>query len=129
MIKQTEEALQSKCYVHVLDTRPDLVMFQVPNEAIAKTASFFLPYKVPSKVVSDVSKKAYSQFRNTGFLKGVSDAIIVAKDKVVFVEFKLPGEKQRPEQIRFQERVEKLGHEYVVIYSLEQFKNFVLRLK
>lgn len=125
MKKQTEEALQNRCYVYLLENRRDLIMFQVPNEAIAKTASMFLPYKVPQTIVSKVSANAYAQFRNTGFLKGVSDTIIIAPNKVLFVEFKLPGEKQRPEQVTFQNRVTSLGHKYIVIYSLEEFKEVI----
>ncbi|MNT85710.1 VRR-NUC domain protein [compost metagenome] len=64
--------------------------------------------------------------KNTGFLPGVSDTVIMGdKGKVYWVEFKLPNNNQQENQIEFEQRCKDLGHEYVVIKSLEQFKDYV----
>lgn len=125
MKKPTEEALQSKCYSYILENRRDLLMFQVPNEAVAKTASMFLKFGIPQSQITKISAQVYSLLRNMGFVKGVSDTILIGQGKVHFVEFKLPNEKQRQEQVRFEEKVKQLGHNYIVIYSLSDFKTFV----
>lgn len=69
-------------------------------------------------------------FRNTreasimkkeGTLAGFSDLIVVGKGRVLFVEMKTPQGRLSESQKRFKERVNSLGHEYVVCRSLEQF--------
>lgn len=63
--------------------------------------------------------------KRIGFLAGVSDNIILADGGRTFlVEFKLPENNQQPNQVEFQQRAESLGHTYVVIKSLDQFKEF-----
>lgn len=62
-----------------------------------------------------------------GVVKGASDCEFIDYDGVVwFLEFKLPGKKQEPEQVEFQEEVEKRGHKYRIIYSIEEFKQFII---
>lgn len=61
-----------------------------------------------------------------GVVKGVSDFELVGYGSVIFIEFKLPGEKQKPEQIDFMNKVRERGHIYIIVYSFEEAKNFVL---
>lgn len=65
------------------------------------------------------------QMISMGLLTGVSDLIMVLDGKVRFIEVKAPGEKQKPNQVRFQEKVEKLGHCYNVVFSLDDFKELL----
>lgn len=60
-----------------------------------------------------------------GVVKGISDFELILDHAVVFIELKLPGEVQKPEQITFQQKVTERGHLYVLIYSFEEFKNFI----
>jgi hypothetical protein len=62
------------------------------------------------------------KFKNTGVLPGVSDTIVVLPDKIVFVEFKTSTGKQSEAQLEFQKRVIDLGHEYILIRNLDEFK-------
>ena len=63
--------------------------------------------------------------KRIGFLAGVSDNIILADNGRTFlVEFKLPGNNQQQNQVEFQQRAESLGHTYIVIKSLDDFKEF-----
>ncbi len=61
-----------------------------------------------------------------GVVRGISDLEFIDDGKVWFIELKLPGEKQLPEQIEFQKKVEERGHNYIIIYSFEEFKYFIL---
>jgi hypothetical protein len=81
---------------------PQFVIFSVPNEG--------------RDVVEQMKKKA------TGMLKGVSDTIIVLKNKTIYCEFKDNKGKQKPDQIMFQIKVTELGHEYWLVRSLEEFQ-------
>lgn len=81
---------------------PSYIIFSVPNEG--------------RDVVEQIKKKA------TGMLKGASDTIIVLKGKTIYCEFKDAKGKQKPEQIKFEEKVVALGHEYWLVRSLEEFK-------
>ena len=84
---------------------PQLVIFSVPNES--------------SDLVETMKKKAI------GLLSGAADTIIVFQDSVVFCEFKDGKGRQSPKQKDFQEKVEKLGHEYWLIRDQETFEEKV----
>lgn len=99
MKKTTEEALQSEIILHWNKYHfNDGVIFAVANE--------------------------YSRYRKVpGVLRGVSDLILVLpQGRVLFIELKLPTNKQTPAQVLFQKRVTNLDHQYIVCYSLTQFK-------
>lgn len=62
-----------------------------------------------------------------GVVKGVSDFELVSFAAiVVFIEFKLPGEKQKLEQLDFEMKVSERGHIYRIFYSCAEAQNFVL---
>ena len=59
----------------------------------------------------------------TGLLAGVSDLIVILPNgKLIFVEIKTDTGKMSEKQIDFQQRVEALGFEYLLIRSLDEFK-------
>lgn len=63
------------------------------------------------------------KMRDTGTLSGVSDLIVIMPNgRLLFVEMKIEKGEQSKEQIDFEIRVKQLGYEYVLIYSLEEFK-------
>jgi hypothetical protein len=103
-----ESAIQQACYMWFNNTfclkhhEPRLLMFSVPNEGTSAKEQMY--------------KKA------VGMLPGVSDTIIIVPGKVVFCEFKDDKGRQGPKQIEFEERVKKLGYDYWIIRSLEDFK-------
>lgn len=64
-----------------------------------------------------------ARFKAIGVVKGPSDLIMVCPGGVtLYIEMKLPGERQMPEQKDFEARVKSLGHIYVICNSLKQFK-------
>ena len=50
--------------------------------------------------------------------RGMSDIVILATGgRTYFIEVKLPGEKQNPDQVSFQRNVERLGFTYDIAHS------------
>jgi len=84
---------------------PQNIIFSVPNEG--------------SNIVEQIKKKG------TGMMAGVSDLIMVIEGRVIFCEIKDDKGRQKPDQIAFEQKVTKLGHQYYLIRSLEEFKEMV----
>ena len=59
--------------------------------------------------------------KGEGVLAGFSDLIVIAKGNVLFVEVKTKDGKQSAFQIKFQSDVERLGFQYSICRSLEDF--------
>jgi hypothetical protein len=69
------------------------------------------------------NKKEASKLKSTGVVAGVSDLIIIEANRVLFVEVKTETGTQSPKQKDFQKKVEVLGYRYLLVRSLEDFKN------
>jgi len=63
-----------------------------------------------------------NRMKAMGVKTGVSDLIMVVNEKVIFVELKTDKGKQGPEQFKFENQVKELNQIYVVIRSLDEFK-------
>lgn len=87
---------------------PKCVVFSVPNEAIQKMAW-----------------KQINTFKAMGLKSGVSDVIVLMEGKVLFIEFKTEKGVQTPKQRDFQQGVEKLGFDYHICRSLEEFQKII----
>lgn len=72
---------------------------------------------------------AYKRLKASGNKAGVSDLIIVLKNKVIFVEMKTTKGTQSPAQKEFQKQVEELGHTYIVLHGWKECEEFVEKLK
>lgn len=66
-----------------------------------------------------------THLKATGLLPGASDLIVVHGPVVLWVEVKTPTGKQSEVQLEFQKRVVSLGYEYVIVRSLEDFKQLI----
>lgn len=114
----TEEKIQAECYQWFHNTYPQLrrTLFAVPNGG-----------KRPQEM--SASGKIFSREANrlkaTGTIPGPSDLIFVLPDRVVFIEMKTEEGRQTEEQIDFEKKVTALGHEYIIIRSVYDFKEFV----
>lgn len=74
------------------------------------------------------SKSEAKSLKKEGVLSGVSDLSLMVPNKEFygfFIEMKIGKNTQSETQIAFQERVEKEGYKYSVIYTLKDFKNVV----
>jgi len=70
------------------------------------------------------------KMKATGLLPGVSDLIVVLPTgKLLFIELKTETGIQSQAQKDFEERITKLGQEYYLIRSLEQFKALITQNK
>lgn len=132
MKKYTEENLQSDAAIWFNNNfclkqhNPRYVLFLVPNEIASLTGSVMKLNGVKSNIISKVVSMVTQRMKNTGFMGGVSDNIILAPNgKTYFIEFKLQNNYQQDNQKYFEKRVNDLGHVYKVVKSLEEFKEFV----
>lgn len=65
--------------------------------------------------------------KGEGALAGASDLMVIAKRAVLFVEVKKDKGKQQESQKVFQANVERLGHTYCIIHSLQEFQLTIQR--
>lgn len=106
----TEEQMQSECAIWFWNSFPDYrrMLFHVDNNS--------------QNSIVGARKKAL------GVCKGPSDFILVLREgRVVFIELKTEIGSQSTEQKDFESKVVERGHEYIVIRSVDKFKNFVTR--
>lgn len=133
MREESESYIQQQCLLY-LSTHHGLIkhepnrwmMFSIPNELAMGIRSALLELKLPQKYVDQAIALALKKARNTGFLPGVSDTIVVAPNGVtLYIEFKTPIGRQSDEQIEFERRVTMLGHKYYLCRSLLDFKSII----
>jgi len=85
--------------------KPRCVIFSVPNEG------------------KDAREQAYK--KALGMVSGVSDMIVVLKDKVLFIEVKTKIGKQSVNQKKFEKTITNLNLDYHIVRSLEEFKTLI----
>jgi len=102
--KHPEFDLQSGCVYWFRKNYRNSLIWSTPNEAAATRAA---------------------HFRKLGMLAGVSDTVIVMPNRVLFVEFKSEDGCQSREQKAFERKIRRLGFEYHVVRSEEQFKDII----
>ena len=101
--RHIEESIQVACVKWFRLQYPNLVIFAVPNGG---------------------SRNLYEakNMKESGTLAGVADLVIVGNNgRVLFVEMKAGKNKQEASQVIFQQKVENLGHKYIICRSKEQF--------
>ena len=101
--RHREAEIQEACVTWFKYAHPDCIIFAVPNGG--------------SRDVKEAKN-----MKREGILAGVADLIIVAKNRVLFVEMKTRKGRQQQSQKDFQEKVEKLGHKYVICRSTDEFR-------
>jgi len=62
-----------------------------------------------------------ARLKKQGVLAGVSDLVLVFPNRIIFVELKIGKNKQQATQKQFQSNVQMMGHEYYLIYSIDEF--------
>jgi hypothetical protein len=66
--------------------------------------------------------------RSLGLQKGRSDMTLFYAGKTYHIEFKTETGRQSPEQKKWQELVESHGFEYIIIRTLEEFKQLIINI-
>jgi hypothetical protein len=68
------------------------------------------------------------KLKKTGTMAGVSDLIIMAPNRIMFLELKTEKGIQSEVQKNFQNKVEALGFEYLLIRNLKQYEDLMQTL-
>ena len=69
-----------------------------------------------------------ARMKTLGVVSGVSDLVLLAPSAVYFIELKDQTGRQSDHQKAFQQQAESLHHHYLIIRSLEEFKDLVSTL-
>lgn len=80
------------------------------------------PYKTQKEKIIQLSEN-----KATGIVPGDSDLYWI-DFKMAYIELKLPGKTQSPEQIAYMHLVRSYGHDYYVIDTFADFKNLIVNL-
>ena len=103
-MKHQESSLQTQCVKWFRYQYPHLVIYAVPNGG--------------SRNVREAQR-----LKSEGVLAGVADlTILLPQGKSLYIEMKVKGNRQTPNQKEFQQKAEALGHKYYVCYSFEEFE-------
>ena len=106
-MKHQESSLQTQCVNWFRYQYPHLVIYAVPNGG--------------SRNVREAQR-----LKSEGVLAGVADlTILLPQGKSLYIEMKVKGNRQTPNQKEFQQKAEALGHKYYVCYSFEEFEKAV----
>ena len=106
-MKHQESSLQTQCVKWFRYQYPHLVIYSVPNGG--------------SRNVREAQR-----LKSEGVLAGVADlTILLPQGKSLYIEMKVKGNRQTPNQKEFQQKAEALGHKYYVCYSFEEFEKVV----
>lgn len=105
-----EEQLQAKCYQWFWNTYPEhrQMLFHVQQSAKNWIQG--------------------SRFKAIGVTSGVSDLVLILKNRIVFIELKVESGKQSPAQVTFQDKVETRGHQYSIVRTFEEFQFLIKKL-
>lgn len=106
-MKHQESTLQTSCVKWFRYQYPHLVIYAVPNGG--------------SRNVREAQR-----LKSEGVLAGVADlTILLPQGKSLYIEMKVKGNRQTPNQKEFQQKAEALAHKYYVCYSFEDFEKVV----
>lgn len=96
-----------------------IIIFENNNYSIKKESVIFAVPNGGSRNVLEAKL-----LKATGVMPGVSDLILILKNKVFFIELKAEKGVQSELQKTFESKVNNLGFEYLIFRSLEQYKSW-----
>ncbi|WP_372472595.1 VRR-NUC domain-containing protein [Capnocytophaga sp. ARDL2] len=102
-----ESKLQSACVRWFRYAFPNDLIFAIPNGGSR-------------------NKLEAVNLKNEGVLAGVADLQVISKNKTLFIEMKTEKGRQNPNQKIFEERVRKLGFDYFVCRSFDEFQKVIV---
>lgn len=107
----SELQLQSKSFTHLWNNYPELRgrVFTINNNS-------------ENRIKGSINKAL-------GVIAGVSDMVMLIRNTVIWIEWKVESGRQSKQQIEFQKLVESLGMEYHIVRTQEEFIDLVLRYK
>lgn len=105
-MKHLESKLQIACVKWFRLQYPNAIIFSIPNGGGRSTREAGI-------------------LKAEGVLAGVADLQVISKGKAFFIEMKTEKGRQNPNQKAFQEKVNKLGFDYFICRSFDEFQNIV----
>jgi hypothetical protein len=107
----SELQLQSQSFTHLWNNYPELRgrVFTINNNS-------------ENRIKGSINKAL-------GVIAGVSDMVMLIRQSVIWIEWKVESGRQSKQQIEFQKLVESLGMEYHIVRTQEEFIDLVLRYK
>lgn len=96
-----------------------IIIFERNNYSIKQESLIFA---VPNGGTRNILEAKL--LKATGVMPGVSDLILIVKNKIYFIELKAEKGIQKEHQKLFQNKVENLGFEYKIFKSLETYKSW-----
>lgn len=116
-----ESKIQQEIFVFTHNNYPNYVCHSVPNGI-----GFTIPKIVPlrfHKAIREAVEMAVNFLKLTGMVPGISDLIIhLPKGRCVMVEVKNDKGVQSEAQKRIESKIKKIGGNYILVRSLEDFK-------
>lgn len=91
--------------------------------------SYCLAHHTPRCLVLSIPNEGNPRLAQTGALSGASDLLVIHRmpnttNRVIFVEVKAGGRQSEKQRI-FENHVKSMGMEYVIVRSLDEFKNVI----
>lgn len=105
MRNESEALIQQQIFIYINNNYRHLICHSVPNGS------------------STGDPRIISQMTQLGMVKGIADLIIwLPKGKAIMVEVKNSTGSQSTDQIKIQQKLENLGGIYILVRSLDDFK-------
>ena len=110
-LMDSELQLQSRSFTHLWNNYPELRgrVFTINNNS-------------ENRIKGSINKAL-------GVIAGVSDMVMLIRQSVIWIEWKVETGRQSKQQIEFQKLVQSLGMEYYIVRTQEEFIELVLRYK
>ena len=109
-MRKTEQNLQMNCVTWFNLQYPKL------------RGLLFMNHNTPRNAIDGVKLKAM------GLAAGVADMTFLHNSKAYFIELKTKTGKQSPKQIEWQKTVSNEGFQYIIIRSLDEFRDLINRI-
>ncbi len=106
--RHIEEDIQTACVNWFRLAYPTFVVLAIPNGGTRNA-------------------KEAANMKRAGVLAGAADLLVIGYGAVLFIEMKSAKGKQTELQKKFQKAVERLGHQYAVCHSLQEFQMTIER--
>lgn len=93
------------------------------NTILATATSLYYPL-VFIESLNGIKTKNYAMINR--MVKGTADILVlIPNGGSLHIELKVEGNKQQPNQVEYQKRIEAMGHKYYVCYSYDRFYEIV----
>ena len=116
-----ESKIQQEIFIYWHNENPKTIIHSVPN-GFGITIPAIVPVRFHEAIRKAIAM-AVNFSKQTGMVEGVSDLIIhMPNGRCVMVEVKNSDNDQSPKQKKIEAKIKALGGNYILVRSLEDFK-------